>query len=151
MPFRPQWWHASYQKLSDYLSWYKDLIQKGIQVVVPEENDRELIAKRIYEELEFGIVKKSTLDEFNEIIRKMREEHGIEAVILGCTELPLILNDENCVLPCLDSVSIHIEKLIELAQAWTKNGNFKTTIKYEHGVEWERENNYFFRFEKEIN
>ncbi|MEE1009202.1 MAG: amino acid racemase [Agathobacter sp.] len=95
----------------------KDLIQKGIQVVVPEENDRELIAKRIYEELEFGIVKKSTLDEFNEIIRKMREEHGIEAVILGCTELPLILNDENCVLPCLDSVSIHIEKLIELAQA----------------------------------
>ena len=42
--------------------------------------------------------------------------YGIEAVILGCTELPLILKDESCLLPCLDSVEIHIKKLIELAQ-----------------------------------
>ena len=63
-----------------------------------------------------GIVKESTLQEFNEIIRKMQSAHGIEAVVLGCTELPLILNDENCLLPCLDSVAIHIKKLIKLAQ-----------------------------------
>ena len=36
---------------------------------------------------------------------------------LGCTELPLLLNNDNCVLPCLDSVVIHIEELIELAQS----------------------------------
>ena len=94
----------------------KDLLQAGIDVVVPDKMDRELIAKRIYEELELGIVKESTLQEFNEIIQRMRNEHKIEAVILGCTELPLILNDENCVLPCLDSVAIHIKKLVELAQ-----------------------------------
>jgi len=92
----------------------KDLLHVGVEVIVPDEADRELIAKRLFEELEFGIIKESTLQEFNAIITKMQNEHGIEAVILGCTELPLILNDENCVLPCLDSVAIHIKKLVEL-------------------------------------
>lgn len=94
----------------------KDLLQSVIDVIVPDKADRELIAKRIYEELELGIVKESTLQDFNGIIRKMQNVYGIEAVILGCTELPLILNNENCLLPCLDSVEIHIKKLIELAQ-----------------------------------
>ena len=93
----------------------KDLLKAGIEVIVPDKVDRELVAKRIYEELEMGIVKEETLQEFNEIIRKMQLSCGIEAVILGCTELPLILNDNNCLLPCLDSVDIHIEKLMELA------------------------------------
>lgn len=98
----------------DYMK--KDLLQAGVDVIVPDKTDRELVAKRIYEELELGIVKDSTLQEFNEIIKKMQELHEIEAVVLGCTELPLILNDDNCVLPCLDSVAIHIEELIHLAQ-----------------------------------
>ena len=98
----------------DYMK--KDFLQAGIDVIVPDKADRELIAKRIFEELEVGIVKESTLQEFNEIIKKMQHEHEIEAVVLGCTELPLLLNDANCVLPCLDSVAIHIEKLIEAAQ-----------------------------------
>ena len=50
----------------------KDLRQAGIEVIVPEKVDRELIAKRIYEELELGIVKESTLQEFNDIIQKCR-------------------------------------------------------------------------------
>ena len=94
----------------------KDLLQAGIDVIVPDEVDRELIAKRIYEELEMGIVKESTLHEFNEIIKKIQKVHEIEAIVLGCTELPLILNNENCLLPCLDSVAIHIKKLIDLSQ-----------------------------------
>lgn len=92
----------------------KDLRMAGIDVVVPDKVDREMVAKKIFDELEFGVVKESTLQEFNAIIAKMQNEHQIEAVVLGCTELPLILNDENCVLPCLDSVAIHIKKLIEL-------------------------------------
>ena len=47
----------------------------------------------------------------------MKKDNGIEAVILGCTELPLLLNSENTPLPCLDSVEIHIRKLIELAMS----------------------------------
>ena len=49
------------------------------------------------------------------IVCKMAEENGIEAVILGCTELPLLLNTDNCPVPCLDSVDIHINEIIRLA------------------------------------
>ena len=94
----------------------KDFREAGIDVIVPDKSDRELIAKRIYEELEVGIVKESTLREFNEIITKMQKNSGIEAVVLGCTELPLLLNDTNCPVPCLDSVEIHIKKIVELAR-----------------------------------
>lgn len=97
----------------DYMK--KDLLQSDVEVFVPEKSDRELVAKRIYDELERGIVKDATLHEFNEIIEKMKNEYAIEAVILGCTELPLLLNNDNCALPCLDSVEIHIQKLINLA------------------------------------
>lgn len=93
----------------------KDMQRAGIEVFVPDKEGRELIAKRIMEELEFGIVKESTRQEFNAIIKTMQQAYGIEAVVLGCTEIPLLLNDENCVLPCLDSVAIHIERLKELA------------------------------------
>ena len=90
-------------------------INAGIGVFIPEPTDRQLIAKRILEELERGIVKEQTLKEFQDIIGKMKAQNGIEAVILGCTELPLLLNSENCPVTCLNSVDIHIEKLIGLA------------------------------------
>lgn len=99
----------------DYMK--KDLLDAGVEVYIPEKEDRELVAKRIYEELEVGVVKESTLQEFVDIIKKMKKDNGIEAVILGCTELPLLLNSENTPLPCLDSVEIHIRKLIELAMS----------------------------------
>lgn len=83
---------------------------------VPEKSDRELVAKRIYEELEVGTVKESTLKEFIVIIEKMKKEQGIEALILGCTELPLLLNKNNCPVDCLDCIEIHLQKLIELAE-----------------------------------
>lgn len=97
----------------DYMK--KDFLDAGIKIVVPDKEGKDLVAKRIFEELEFGIVKDSTLQEFNTLLTKMKEEQQVEAVILGCTELPLLLNDENCVLPCLDSVKIHIEKLLDQA------------------------------------
>lgn len=97
----------------DYMK--RDFKEAGIEVIVPNKEERDLIAKRIFEELELGIVKESTLQEFNAILTGMKEEEGIEAIVLGCTELPLLLNNDNCVLPCLDSVDIHIEKLIKAA------------------------------------
>ncbi|MBP5416697.1 MAG: amino acid racemase [Clostridiales bacterium] len=97
----------------DYMK--KDLIDAGIEVCIPNKEDRDLVAKRIFEELELGIVKDETLKEFQDLISKMKDEQGIQAVILGCTELPLLLNEKNSPLPILDSVGIHIRKLIELA------------------------------------
>ena len=98
----------------DYMK--KDLLDAGIEIFVPEKSDREIVAKRIFEELEVGIVKESTLKEFTAIIEKMKNERGIQALILGCTELPLLLNKNNCPVDCLDSVEIHLQKLIELAR-----------------------------------
>lgn len=98
----------------DYMK--KDFVNAGIEVIVPSSEERQLVAKRIYEELENGIVKESTLSEFNDIILRMKNEHDVEAVVLGCTELPLLLNDDNSILPCLDSVAIHINELINLAR-----------------------------------
>ena len=97
----------------DYMK--KDLLDAGIEVCIPNKEDRELVAKHIFEELELGIVKEETLKEFQDLILKMQNEQGIQAVILGCTELPLLLNEKNSPLPVLDSVEIHIKKLIELA------------------------------------
>ncbi|MCR5058708.1 MAG: amino acid racemase [Clostridiales bacterium] len=97
----------------DYMK--KDLLDAGIEVCIPDKEDRELVAKRIFEELELGIVKEETLKEFQDLISKMKNGQGIQAVILGCTELPLLLNEKNSPLPVLDSVEIHIKKLIELA------------------------------------
>lgn len=97
----------------DYMK--KPFANAGIDVIIPKQTERQLIAERIYEELERGIVNERTLKELQQIIERMRADDGIEAIILGCTELPLLLNNSNSPVPCLDSVDIHIERLIELA------------------------------------
>ncbi len=87
---------------------------RGIEIVIPSEEEMTLINERIAKELECGIVKDSTRAELVSIITRMRDQDGIEAVILGCTELPLILNAENCPTDCLDIMQIHISRLVEL-------------------------------------
>ncbi|MBQ1432073.1 MAG: amino acid racemase [Ruminococcus sp.] len=87
------------------------LTENGIEVIVPDKAQRELINQRITTELELGIVNKSTEEEFLGIIEQMRAAHGIDALILGCTELPLILGAHNCPLPVLDIMAIHINSL----------------------------------------
>ena len=96
----------------DYLS--KAFIKRGIEVVVPDPATRVLVNERISKELEYGIVKEATVEELKHVILSMKNEHGIEAVILGCTELPLALNDENSPVPCIDIMEIHIDRLVEL-------------------------------------
>ena len=72
----------------------------------------KFINDKISTELEHGIVKEETLKHFQNIIEHMKNESEIEAVILGCTELPLLLNDSVSPVPCLDTMKIHIETLI---------------------------------------
>lgn len=91
----------------------KPFINRGIEVIVPQKADIDYVSDKIYSELEYGIVKDSTRAEFQRIITDMKNNGGIEAVILGCTELPLILNDENCPVPCLDTMKIHIDEIID--------------------------------------
>lgn len=90
----------------------KPFAEAGIDLVTPDTADMEYVDRKISEELEYNIVKEETLRRFQEIITNMRERDGIEAVILGCTELPILLNDTNTPVPCLDTVHIHIKDLV---------------------------------------
>ncbi len=90
----------------------KPFLEKGIEIVIPQSAELEFINDKISSELEFGIVKEETLKEFQQIIARMKEENGIEAVVLGCTELPLILNDEVSPVPCLDTMQIHVNAIV---------------------------------------
>lgn len=91
----------------------KPFYNNHIEVVTPTAEEMEYINNKISSELELGIVNEETLSSFQKIIKRMREEERIEAVILGCTELPLILNDEVSPVPCLDTMKIHIQRLID--------------------------------------
>lgn len=92
----------------------KPFLDKDIEIIVPTVEEMELINKKISSELERGIVNEETLKVFQNIIMRMEKDNGIEAVILGCTELPLILNDSVSPVPCLDTMKIHIQTLIDM-------------------------------------
>ena len=92
----------------------KPFYSSGIEIITPTAQEMEYISLKISSELEIGIVKEETLQGFQKIIKRMQQEESIEAVILGCTELPLLLNDEVSPIPCLDTMKIHIQLLIDL-------------------------------------
>ena len=85
----------------------------GITVVRPDADEQELIQARISDELELGVVRPETVDELCAIVAGLRRRAGIEAVVLGCTELPLALGDGNSPVPCLDTGEIHVRALID--------------------------------------
>lgn len=86
----------------------------GIEIVTPTVEEMDFINEKISSELEHGIVKEETLRSFQQIIERMKKDNGIEAVILGCTELPLLLNDGVSPVPCLDTMKIHVQTLIDM-------------------------------------
>lgn len=91
----------------------KPFINNDIEIIIPFPVEIDYINDKIACELELGVVKEETLSGFQNIIERMRTESGIEAIILGCTELPLLLNDSNCCVPCLDTAKIHIKSLVK--------------------------------------
>lgn len=92
----------------------KPFYGSNIEIITPTMEEMEYINIKISSELELGIIKQETLQDFQKIIKRMQKEDSIEAVILGCTELPLLLNDEVCPVPCLDTMKIHIKRLVDL-------------------------------------
>lgn len=87
--------------------------KNGIQVVIPAKSEMGIINEKISTELELGMVKEETLLFFQNVINRMKSENGIEAIVLGCTELPLLLNDEVSSVPCLDTMQIHINSIVK--------------------------------------
>lgn len=92
----------------------KPFEQEGINVIVPAEDEMRFIEDKIETELEFGQVIPETRERLSKIAGRMVKENGAQAVVLGCTELPLILNEKCAGVPCLDVMQIHIRKLVSL-------------------------------------
>lgn len=88
--------------------------KNGIEIITPTKTEMDFVNDKISLELEYGIVKEETLKDFQKIINRMKNEDGIEAIVLGCTELPLLLNDKVSPVPCLDTMKIHIQALVNM-------------------------------------
>ncbi|MEW6348919.1 MAG: amino acid racemase [Thermodesulfobacteriota bacterium] len=91
----------------------KPFREKGMAVVVPDENDQKLIHHRLFSEIELGIIKESTREELLSVVRRMIEAHSIDGIILGCTELPLILTNDEYGVPFLNTTAIHAESMVK--------------------------------------
>ncbi len=77
----------------------------GISHEIPPKDTRERIDTIIFEELVNGIFKESSRQYFNEVIQALKDQ-GCDAAVLGCTEIPLIVNPDDCPLPTLDSTRL---------------------------------------------
>ena len=77
-----------------------------IEVVTPDEADRAIVHRIIYEELCLGIVNDASREEYRQIIAKL-ELQGVEGIILGCTEITLLVGAEDASVPVFDTTAIH--------------------------------------------
>lgn len=93
------------------------LAAAGIEVVVPDQVDREFLDRAIYGELSLGRVTPEVRRRCLDICTGAIRDHGVEAVILGCTELPLVLGDGDLPVPLLDTVKFHVEAILDRAMA----------------------------------
>jgi aspartate racemase len=82
------------------------LEQHGLHVVVPAIQDREIIHRIIYEELCLGIVKAESRAEYRRVMQGLAAQ-GAQAIILGCTEISLLVSERDSPLPLFDTTAIH--------------------------------------------
>ena len=97
-------------------SFYQDVFKKqGIEVIVPDKEDKELINNKLFSEIELGIFSNETRDIFIDIIHKMVMINKIDSIILGCTEFPLLLPESTYAgIPVLNTTRIHVNEIIEI-------------------------------------
>jgi aspartate racemase len=79
------------------------LAARGLECQRPNAAERDEINRIIMDELVYGVFKPEAVATFQRVIGRMQGEEGCDAVVLGCTEIPLIMNDSNSPLPTLDS------------------------------------------------
>jgi aspartate racemase len=85
---------------------YPEILQKhGIACQIPDEDDREKIDTMIFKQLVNGVFLEESRLYFNRVIQKLKDR-GCDAVVLGCTEIPLLVDPSDCPLPTLDSTRV---------------------------------------------
>jgi aspartate racemase len=85
-----------------------------LEVFIPPKNDRQIVHQIIYDELVSGKILSSSRDEYKRIIESL-VARGAEAVILGCTEIGLLVKDSECKVPLFDTTKIHALAAVEYA------------------------------------
>ena len=94
---------------------YQDaLAEKGITVLVPEADDRQYVNRVIYEELVAGQTRAESRAGFVAIAERLAAR-GAEGIILGCTEIPLLVSEADVRLPLFDTTTIHAEAALRYA------------------------------------
>lgn len=102
-------------KLTMEQPFYKDKLAKsGITALVPEESEREYIHRTIMTELEKAVLNDETRKKYLEIIDSLVRK-GAEGIILGCTEIPLLIKQSDCSIPVFDTTEIHAMAAVEFA------------------------------------
>jgi aspartate racemase len=95
---------------------YKERLEQrhGLRVLVPEPRDRELIHRVIYEELCLGRIVEASRTEYRRIMADLVDQ-GAEAIVLGCTEITLLVGAADATVPMFDTTAIHARKAAERA------------------------------------
>jgi aspartate racemase len=88
----------------------------GLTVVVPEAPDRRIVHDVIYDELCVGVVEDGSREEYRRIMRALAQR-GAEAILLGCTEIDLLVGPGDAPVPTFDTTRLHAERAVELALA----------------------------------
>ena len=89
---------------------------RGLRVLVPPESDRRIVDRIIYEELCVGEVREASRNEYRRIIRNLIAT-GANGVILGCTEIGLLIGPDDSPVPVFDKTSIHAQAAVDFALA----------------------------------
>lgn len=94
---------------------YKSRLElNGIQVIVPDGDDREAVNKIIYEELCLGKIHQESRDYYKKVIQGLIES-GAEGIILGCTEIGLLVKPEDAEVPLFDTTYIHACEAVNMS------------------------------------
>ena len=97
--------------------YYKRMFEvENIRLVVPNAEEQEYIDKKLFSEIEFGILKEETRRGFLAIIERIVKEENVEGIIAGCTELPLLLSAEAVSVHYIDTVKIHIAHIVDICK-----------------------------------
>jgi len=86
----------------------------GLEVIVPDTEERQIIHDIIYNELCLGEIKESSKISYIKVIDNL-EKNGAEGVILGCTEIPLLIKQTDVKIPLFDTTKIHAEFAVDFS------------------------------------
>ena len=95
---------------------YRGRLEKKhkLKILIPDENQRDIVHRVIYQELVKGQIKENSREKYREIIESL-VKNGVEGIILGCTEIGLLVKQEDTAVPVFDTTDIHAQAAVEAA------------------------------------